>query len=757
MRTTAFRTLGSCTVAAFGLLVVTQTALAQSGTRLTPDGKRALVSKDIAGQRWAISRNPDGTVTGNVFFPGGGAPQFVFCTQTSTSGSDVVLSCSGASACPLAECQSDEWAFVAEVTLPLAFFGAGAAGVASTSSSPTLPKPPFPGVKLTRIAGGSAVAASGLQLTPDRALTLISKDVGSERWAISRNDDATVTGNVFFPGGGEPQFVWCEPNGAAGADVPLRCLGAAACAPGADCGRADWTLIAEVALPASFFRARQTVALDDLATVVTTRFGGTVGFAAIALALDAGYSLRQVARAILGDLLSTSGQIATRAGVIVTPDGPRTGAFAAPTATADGSRPLVGPAITPGDLEDAFEFRRIGPNVIVLLLGLMEQGYSIEQIVGEIFVFDGTLKNDATLGIRLYDSTGELVVPANPPAGVAPPPSTLPNLCGNGRIDLGEGCDGSDLSFTSCEQLGLPPGVLSCRFDCSLDVSRCGLSSCGNGVVDAASEQCDGTSFDGKTCASLGLGTGALSCRSDCQLNVTDCKPSCALGGSPCCGPGTKRCGETCIADAADCCDGGVGYCNAGTVCVDGGCCPSAFPKSCGEQCIAAGASCCGNGVKEAGEECDGADLGGAACEAGGSVSCTGACQLDRSGCQLSCEPPRFECGSGCAPGGADCCGPQGYCDPGTVCSGPANDLCCPAAKPELCGGQCIPEDQICCGTYSCSAGDVCSGSAGAPKCCPGVYPVSCGSQCFAPGSVCCGDGACIPGAVCRDGLCGPP
>jgi len=755
MRTPAVRTVRRI-VAVLVLLVAAQAAHAQSGTRVTPDGKRALVSKDLSGQRWAISRNPDGTVTGNVFFPGGGAPQFVFCTETATTESDVILACSGADACPLAECQADEWLFIAEVTLPLGFFGS-TASVATASSRPSLAKPPLLPTQLARATGASPGGnPSGLQITPDQKLALISKDVGEQRWAITRNDDGTVTGNVFFPGGGDPQFVWCEPNGVAGDDVPLRCLGAAACAAGTACSSADWTLIAEVSLPASFFRARQTVALEDLATVVTTRFGETAGFAAIALALDAGYSLRQVARAILGNLLSTSGQITTRAGAPVTPAGPRTGAFAAPAATTERSRPLAEPAITPGDLESAFEYRRLGPTVIVLLLGLMEQGYSIEQIVGEIFVFDGTLKNDPTLGIRLYDSRGELVVPVNPPAGVAPPPPA-PNLCGNGQIDPGEACDGFNLSLTSCEQLGRPPGPLLCRFDCSFDFSQCAGFSCGNGVIDAATEECDGASFGGKTCASLGLGTGVLLCSSECRLNATDCKPSCALGGGPCCGPGTKACGETCIPDAADCCDGGVGYCNAGTVCVDGGCCPSAFPKSCGEQCIAAGASCCGNGVKEAGEECDGADLGGATCEAGGALTCSGACRLDRRGCELSCNPPAFECGAACAPAGADCCGAIGYCDPGKVCAGPANDLCCPSAKPELCGENCIPADQICCGTYSCSAGDVCSGSAGSPKCCPSVYPVSCGSQCFAPGSVCCGDGACVPGAVCREGLCGPP
>src|SRR5262245_1237489 len=52
---------------------------------------------------------------------------------------------------------------------------------------------------------------SGVQISPDGKRVLISKDVGDERWAITLNDDNTVTGNVFPQDGGPPQFVWCEP------------------------------------------------------------------------------------------------------------------------------------------------------------------------------------------------------------------------------------------------------------------------------------------------------------------------------------------------------------------------------------------------------------------------------------------------------------------------------------------------------------------------------------------------------------------
>jgi hypothetical protein len=68
-------------VAALPILAWAADAAGASGAQVTPDGRRALISKDVGGQRWAINRNQDGTVTGNVFFPGGGPPQFVFCPE----------------------------------------------------------------------------------------------------------------------------------------------------------------------------------------------------------------------------------------------------------------------------------------------------------------------------------------------------------------------------------------------------------------------------------------------------------------------------------------------------------------------------------------------------------------------------------------------------------------------------------------------------------------------------------------------------
>ncbi|MCH9683246.1 MAG: integrin [Deltaproteobacteria bacterium] len=46
--------------------------------------------------------------------------------------------------------------------------------------------------------------------------------------------------------------------------------------------------------------------------------------------------------------------------------------------------------------------------------------------------------------------------------------------CGNGVVEDGEECDGDDSPADSCDVLGLEPGPLSCRSDCTYDVTRCG-------------------------------------------------------------------------------------------------------------------------------------------------------------------------------------------------------------------------------------------------------------------------------------------
>lgn len=109
--------------------VPTLSARAQSGTRTTPGGARTLISKDLAGERWAITLDPDdGTVTGNVFLTDGSEPKFVWCQRTGDDGRldpkevQIQLRCSGSDRCSGAPCPAGSWQVIGDVQLPGAFF-----------------------------------------------------------------------------------------------------------------------------------------------------------------------------------------------------------------------------------------------------------------------------------------------------------------------------------------------------------------------------------------------------------------------------------------------------------------------------------------------------------------------------------------------------------------------------------------------------------------------------------------------------------
>jgi hypothetical protein len=91
-------------------------------------------------------------------------------------------------------------------------------------------------------------ADRGIQLSRDGARVLVNKDVGAERFAITLNlSTGTVIGNVFA-GGGDPTFIFCEPEGAADT---YGCEGAGPCTTATCVDQyADFGV---VTLPADFF------------------------------------------------------------------------------------------------------------------------------------------------------------------------------------------------------------------------------------------------------------------------------------------------------------------------------------------------------------------------------------------------------------------------------------------------------------------------------------------------------------------------
>lgn len=199
----------------------------------------------------------------------------------------------------------------------------------------------------------------------------------------------------------------------------------------------------------------------------------------------------------------------------------------------------------------------------------------------------------------------------------------LCSLCGNGVIDPGEDCDGPLGIVSVCvgdDCSGFPAGgcaawpefdggTLTCTA-CTLDTTQCAL--CGNGVQESG-EFCDHGDDNG-------VAPGECGCNDDCTSTFAmPCDD-----GTPC----TE--GDTCDANL-DCVGGDP--CAPGTGCV--------ALSATEHQCV----SLCGNGVLDEGEECEGTSFltGGSACASlgaasmvGGELSCTAACTIDLSQCQLA-------------------------------------------------------------------------------------------------------------------------
>jgi len=98
----------------------------------------------------------------------------------------------------------------------------------------------------------------------------------------------------------------------------------------------------------------------------------------------------------------------------------------------------------------------------------------------------------------------------------------LTTQCGNGTIDLGEDCEGSDLDGANCKSLGFFGGKLKCT-QCQFNTNKC--TFCGNGELNDG-EQCDGNDLNDKDCQDLGFTGGTLACTSKCAFDTAACSPT---------------------------------------------------------------------------------------------------------------------------------------------------------------------------------------------------------------------------------------
>ena len=232
----------------------------------------------------------------------------------------------------------------------------------------------------------------------------------------------------------------------------------------------------------------------------------------------------------------------------------------------------------------------------------------------------------------------------------------IPADCGNGEIDEGEQCDGTNLNSQSCETQGFDGGTLSCTAACQFDTTGCTTieSDCGNGVIEAG-EQCEGANLNGQNCKRQGFDEGKLSCTADCQFDTSACITITKVGvGEPC----TRD-----IECESDLCLSEVlqgfpsGYCAA--PCNEDGSCDDA-----NAICVDVGQDLCLRSCAPGGSDCRDAynceDLGegaGAcwpACTGDPQCPDTGTCN-DRGFCETQCTDDT-DCRAGMFCGSEDVC-----------------------------------------------------------------------------------------------------
>ena len=170
--------------------------------------------------------------------------------------------------------------------------------------------------------------------------------------------------------------------------------------------------------------------------------------------------------------------------------------------------------------------------------------------------------------------------------------------CGNGVVNPGEDCDGTDVGDATCESVAQHGGTLGCNADCTFDVVGCDQFMCGDGVVDPG-EECDGSDLGGATCGSIGFTTGALACGSDCKLDVAACcNDFCPAANTSVCDGDTVR---NCVMEPTGCLGLDLTDCTAdGDVCVQNG---DTAACQCVNRCSAPGLSRCDGAVIETCEQ----------------------------------------------------------------------------------------------------------------------------------------------------------
>ena len=165
-------------------------------------------------------------------------------------------------------------------------------------------------------------------------------------------------------------------------------------------------------------------------------------------------------------------------------------------------------------------------------------------------------------------------------------------FCGDGNIDIGEQCDGTEFAGLECSDYSnFVSGDLSCTSSCLINTTQCAIAStCGDREINL-NEECDG-STNGRSCSSFGFSCGTLNCDNDCTFKTSSCTNDC--GG----GPPPPPPGDAC--DGVDCNDGDA--CTTDS-CSNGNC--RNIPKDCNDGNGCTDDSCSGGSCSHTQRDCN--------------------------------------------------------------------------------------------------------------------------------------------------------
>jgi len=371
---------------------------------------------------------------------------------------------------------------------------------------------------------------------------------------------------------------------------------------------------------------------------------------------------------------------------------------------------------------------------------------------------NGAPCNDAGAGLTGAASCASRVCDTTEPIDLC----ELAMSCGNGVVDLGEGCDDGNIRpGDGCSAVCLIEDGQECSVDrdaaCASGVcdatelpDRCEpAATCGNSVVEAGEGCDDGNIAPGDGCtAACRIETGSP-CAGDrdaaCVSGVCDATESpdrCELAGV--CGNGVLDAGEGCDDGNTRDGDGCTAACrieigadctaDRDSACLSGVCDATESPDRC-EPALA-----CGNSVLDAGEGCDDGDLdSGDGCDAFCKIENNAACAGDRDAACASGVCDATETPDRCEPAGV--CGNSVLdlgegCDDGNVAAGDGCNAACKVEDNQPCD---VDRDAAC-------ASGVCDATELPDRCEPAA---TCGNSVVDPGEGC-DDGNVMSGDGCN-------